>query len=477
MGQEQVQPQRYLVVMHFQQQEFERSSQLSVLTIAELYRTAHKYLKRDMSLQFIELEREIQLKTDQDLKSAWRSMPETQRTLHIQAIQDQNAYFNVENESKLRQMMIADIFKRKTRWSVGSTDEQKKIKSYYKTTQVTQCHLYGSMPFDQTRNAFDYFQYLQCGYNNDSLWDTQVAGETVEYFDEDHQLMYSRGDAGKMLNMFIYPRDLYYMQTRFILNQNGYNMIGSLMYSINKTHPYYYKKQNKEYLRANITYRGFVLLQPENGDLTTRLVYISRFDVKGDIPHFVVKQQLKAKAVELLQHFDKSWDDKLHCLKVRRKTRRKRTQVTECALQSWLDGIGCVGYYDRFVRYGFDHLFYLRFMTQGYLEQMVGAQDDVPYVLSETGKVTESFPARLVFGFLLCIQLCIEMDEERMYEYEYHGHRNIPYDAIQHCLKYGYGTINSERQLIQTTTFQSTERHITQTSTFLMSHSISSGAI
>lgn len=295
--------------------------------------------------------------------------------------QDKDGNYDIEFERSLKSKMCSMIFefdnicKKDKDWKAGGFDKEKGIKSHYKIHNSL-CELRAEMDFEHEQNIFDYFLFLECGYNDDdAVWGKQTTTELVKTFDNDHQLMYTHGHAGTLQKIFIYPRDVCYMRTRFALNgmHNGqlYDVISSMNYSVHDKHPYYVEVPNK-YVRADLNYRGFALIEPKEDcvDVQTRkLVYISSFDFHGQIPRLIIEQNLKNKAMEVIQQFDATWNDKMKMLEERRTLQKDAKKLAmpkkdelfkQNMFKSWLDDIGLPQYYQVLVDNGFDHLSYLK---------------------------------------------------------------------------------------------------------------------
>ncbi len=149
--------------------------------------------------------------------------------------------------------------------------------------------------------------------------------------------MYTKGNAGTYFQTFISPRDICYMHSRFKrtlqFEDNSYNIVGSLDYSIDKNNPYYVKHYNSEYTRAIIKYRSYLLIK-QNNSKDVKLVYISCFnaDPNGNIPQLIIWQYVKHKALNMIHKFINSWDNKINVLKNKRK-------LLHCENQEWKMGL------------------------------------------------------------------------------------------------------------------------------------------
>ena len=207
------------------------------------------------------------------------------------------------------------------------------------------------------------------------MWGKQTQTEMKQYFDRDHQLMYTYGHAGTLQKLIIYPRDSCYVRTRLALNgvYNGrsYDVISSMNYSVDEKHPFYVKVP-KNYVRADINYRGFALIETKDSHsmecIKTKLVYVSSFDFHGQIPRLIIEKNLKNKGLEVIREFDETWNDKMKILEKRKMPKDEKplempkndALFQQNMFKSWLTDVGLPQYYQIFVDNGFENVSYLK---------------------------------------------------------------------------------------------------------------------
>ena len=117
-----------------------------------------------------------------------------------------------------------------------------------------------------------------------------------------------------------------YIRSRFKeicyeFKQTKYDIVGSLHYSINPDHPFYYPFDPK-CVRVDMKFRGFILKY--NRELKeTELFYVAYFDIKGSIPQWITEQGIKSIAPNYIKSFNDSWTEKIRNLKQREKEERR----------------------------------------------------------------------------------------------------------------------------------------------------------
>eukprot|EP01084_Bolivina_argentea_P199072 340700_1 len=202
-----------------------------------------------------------------------------------------------------------------------------KITTHSKIDDESWCYLRAEMKFTKYLNNHsisDYYSYLESGHNEKFyIWDDNAKTNIVWPIDKSHQIMYTKGNAGTYFKTFIGQRDICYMHSRFkktvYLDNNSYDIIGSLDYSIDENNKYYVKHYNSECTRAIIRYRSYLLIKKNNSN-NIKLIYISCFnaDPNGNIPKLIIWQYIKHKALDMMHKFINSWDNKINLLKNKR---------------------------------------------------------------------------------------------------------------------------------------------------------------
>eukprot|EP01084_Bolivina_argentea_P052999 97291_1 len=305
-----------------------------------------------------------------------------------------NSYIDTEHENNLIQTMIhhamyfqSDITKNDKLWTQGEFDSKNQIHSWYKMQKNGYCYLRSLMWFDKVikyHSVDDYYDYLECGTNNDNkyMWNNKTETKVIKTFDTSHQFMYTKADPGVLKFFGLTARDMYYMSARFKRKINYKNVsldvVGSLNYSNAKMEP----KHNN--ICAIIKYRGMLLIHNnewENNNpfkWITKAVYISCFDPNVILINYIKKQYLKSKAVQIMTQFKDSWMNKMECLEKKRMHMiGKKFSVNICdtlgendekeglsdefdvdniSLKCWLESINLSEYYDIFVLNGFGNV-------------------------------------------------------------------------------------------------------------------------
>eukprot|EP00484_Ammonia_sp_Unknown_P008568 CAMPEP_0197075736 /NCGR_PEP_ID=MMETSP1384-20130603/211760_1 /TAXON_ID=29189 /ORGANISM="Ammonia sp." /LENGTH=344 /DNA_ID=CAMNT_0042514585 /DNA_START=33 /DNA_END=1067 /DNA_ORIENTATION=+ len=282
-------------------------------------------------------------------------------------LNENSMLFDAKYEETLKSKLLATAFKvpsssKKKGWVDVSTydKEHNPITSHYRFITTTSYKMRASMLFKHTHDdIMNYFNYLESGYNDDDMTWTNKANLNIilKVIDRDHQMMYNQGNGGWM-NYIISPRDTCYIRTRFKYTdfehkQIKYEIAGSLHYSADTEHPYYYPVQ-QQCVRVDMKYRGFVLIR--NKELKqTKLVYVAYFDIKGSIPQWLTENGIKNIAANYVQMFNGSWLDKIANLKERRKLKEKQR------MKWWLtEVVALPQYVDVFLNNGFEDLSYLK---------------------------------------------------------------------------------------------------------------------
>lgn len=270
-------------------------------------------------------------------------------------------YYSTDHEKYLQQLIFHLIFnfdpKNWTNASPKKADNKSTpITYHYRFITSTSYQMRAYMPFKQNHNQIlDYYRYLRSGYNDDDMtWtNNSSTNKIIKIFDKSHQLMYNKGDGG-ILNYIISPRDTCYIRSRFKelsyeFKQTKYDIVGSLHYSVNDDHPFYYPFDPK-CVRVDMKFRGFILKY--NTELKeTELFYVAYFDIKGNIPQWISEQGIKGIAPNYIKAFNDSWTEKIKNLK----QREKEEQTKE--LKNWLiDTVGLPQYIDTFINNGFEDL-------------------------------------------------------------------------------------------------------------------------
>eukprot|EP00483_Globobulimina_turgida_P009166 UN09185 len=210
-------------------------------------------------------------------------------------------------------------------WKDVSTPETdiNPITYHYRFLTSTSYQMRARMMFEQDHNNInDYYNYLECGYNDDDMsWmHNKSTNKMLKIFDENHQIMYNKGASG-FFTYFISQRDTCYIRSRFkensfVSKQIKYDIVGSLNYSVKKTHPFYYPLDAK-CIRVDMRYRGFVSVYNHEFK-TTELFYVAYFDIKGCIPQWFQSLGLKSIGANYAKQFNETWMDKMKKLKERK---------------------------------------------------------------------------------------------------------------------------------------------------------------